>query len=221
MRKIVKDATLGHPRVALRPSVMSRPVPAARAASAHADPLPRPAAPTAEEDKQMRQLRQTAERAGYEAGIKQAQTDVLATLEAERARVNHLLGELRQAQAKQLQVLGEQCEAFAFTVLCRMLGDAAVTPAAVASAVKAVLREVGEGDVVLRVHPDDAGLMHVVLEGSTRPGLKIEADQGVRLGGCIAQTPAGSFDASFDTQLALLAQALSEARVRRDTKAGA
>jgi len=218
MRKIVKDATLAQPRVALRPSIVSRALPASRPLAAHAEPASRPITIAADDDKQLRQARQTAERAGYEAGIKQAQADVHATLDTERARVDRLLDELRQAQARQLKSIGDQCEAFAFTVLCRMLGNTAVTSAAVAGTVNAVLNEVANDEVVLRVHPDDAALMAVVLGDKSRPGLKIEADTGIRLGGCVAETATGSFDASFDTQLALLAEALAEARTRRDAK---
>lgn len=221
MRKIVKDATLAQPRVALRASLAPRTSPAARPLAAHPEPAARPITIAADEDKQLRQLRQNAERAGYEAGMKQAQADIQATLDAERARVDLVLDELRAAQARQLKSLGDQCEAFVFTVLCRMLGGTATSPAAVAAAVNGVLAQVSGDETVLHVHPEDAALMRVVLDGSARPGLRIEADAGIRLGGCVAHTAAGSFDASFDTQLAQLAQALSEARTRRDAKAQA
>ncbi|WP_161974482.1 FliH/SctL family protein [Piscinibacter terrae] len=217
MRKIVKDATLAQPRVALRAALAQRPIPAARPLAAHAEPAARPVGIAVDEEKHLRQLRQNAERAGYEAGMKQAQADIDATLDAERARVNRILDELRANQARHVQTLTGQCEDFAFTVLCRMLGEGAVERAAVAAVAAAVLREAGDGAVTtLRVHPEDAALMQVVLEGSGHQGIAIESDPGIKLGGCVADTAAGRLDASFDTQLALLAQALAEARARRN-----
>jgi len=215
MRKIVKDATLAQPRVALRASHVARAAPAARPTATHLEPATRPATLAADEDRQLRQLRQNAERAGYEAGLKQAQADMQATLDTERTRVDRVIDELRKEQVRQLQVLSDQCTDFAFTVLCRMLGKTAATRDAVASTVGAVLAQAGNDDVTLRLHPDDAALMHVLLDGSKRPGLRIEADAGIKLGGCIALSAVGSLDASFDTQLTLLAEALSESRSRR------
>lgn len=221
MRKIVKDATLAQPRVALRAALAQRPIPAARPLAAHAEPAARPVGIAVDEEKHLRQLRQTAERAGYEAGMKQAQADIDATLDAERARVNRVLDELKASHAKQVLALAGQCEDFAFTVLCRMLGENTVQRASLTATAEAVLREAGVGNVTtLRVHPEDAALMQVVLEGSGHQGIAIEADKGIKVGGCVAETAAGRLDASFDTQLALLAQALGEARGRRDAKAG-
>jgi flagellar assembly protein FliH len=220
MRKIVKDATLAQPRVALRAALAQRPIPASRPLAAHTEPAARPVGIAVDEEKHLRQLRQTAERAGYEAGMKQAQADIDATLDAERARVNRILDELRASHARQMQALAGQCEDFAFTVLCRMLGDSAVERAAVAAAAASALREAGDGVTTLRVHPEDAALMQVVLEGVGHRDVAIEADKNIKLGGCMADTTAGRLDASFDTQLALLAQALADARARRDTKAG-
>lgn len=221
VRKIVKDATLAQPRVALRAALAQRPIPAARSLAAHTEPAARPMGIAVDEEKHLRQLRQAAERAGYEAGMKQAQADIDTTLDAERARVDRILDELRASHARQVQVLAGQCEDFAFAVLCRMLGENAVERNSVAAAATAVLDEAGHASVTtLRVHPEDAALMQVVLEGSGHHDIAIEADKGIKLGGCVADTAAGRLDASFDTQLALLAQALADARARRDAKAG-
>lgn len=214
MRKVLKDTTVAQPRIALKPLGTVKSSSAPKPLAAQVDTAARPAAAVPDEA-QMRQWRQSAERAGYEAGLKQAQADAQARFDAESARVTQLMETIRAAHDMHLQSLADQSEKFAFAVLCRMLGETAATPQAVAGAAAAVMHEAASREVVLHVHPDDAEILRVLLDADGHAGVSIEPDAKVRLGGCVATSPDGSLDARFDTQLELLSKALDAARARR------
>lgn len=218
MRKVLKDTTVAQPRVSLRPTVAARPLAAQRTLAAHAEPVQRAPEAPKPDDALVRQWRQAAERAGYEAGLKQAQADAQARFDAESARITGLMREIREAHAELVAAQSASAEQFAFAVLCRMLGEAAISQEAITGAAQAVIREAGHDTLSLRVHPDDAQVLRILLEADGQDRLQIEPDEGIRLGGCIARTAEGCLDASFDTQLELLAKALEDARSRRGTE---
>ena len=220
MRKVLKDTTVAQPRVSLRPTAAARPLATQRSLAAHAEPAQRASEAPKPDEALVRQWRQAAERAGYEAGLKHAQADAQERFEAESARIAKLMEAIRDAHAEHVASQAASAEQFAFAVLCRMLGEAAVSREAISGAAQVAMREAGQDTLGLRVHPDDAQVLRILLDAEGHANIQVEADDRVRLGGCIARTADGSLDASFDTQLELLAKALDDARSRRDAEPG-
>lgn len=71
----------------------------------------------------------------------------------------------------------------------------------------------GSGRVVLRLNPQDQTALgdriHKIIGAMNRLGeVRVEADPGVSLGGCLVETEFGSLDQQLETQLARLAEEL-------------
>jgi flagellar assembly protein FliH len=184
----------------------------------------------------LRQGREEGLRAGYEEGRKQAvgeaQAEALRTLET---AVAEAVGPLREQEEQLRTVIAsiaarsqqfwfaaeDQMVALCYEVVCRVLGEAAVTP----EGLKAQLTQVTSagdrrGEVMLYLHPSDARLLDEAVateEPLLRPraGIAWKADPQVALGGCIVRDADGSLDARLETVLEECRSGLLQARARR------
>jgi flagellar assembly protein FliH len=87
---------------------------------------------------------------------------------------------------------------------------AATDPRVLETSIREALQSVTDlVHVNLRVHPDDAPLARD-LGGRLRhgPGVTVSPDEGVTRGGCLAVTDFGEVDATMESQLRRLAEAL-------------
>lgn len=106
----------------------------------------------------------------------------------------------------------------AFTALCRMLGENAADRVTVAALVRQIVH--GERDLDLltvHLHPQDLERLNDALGATTRidPRVRLIGDAGIAIGGCTLEGPRGTLDASLDTQLTRLRDALLAVRAER------
>jgi len=175
--------------------------------------------------------RQAAERQGYADGLARAREDgcaegraagmaqakeALAAETAESAAMlKSLLAELQASRAKLLEQARAEMLQFALEVAAKIVGRvAAADPAAAEANLRKALAHVdGPGEVVAAVHPSqtarlEACLPHVLGEMEGAPSVRVVGDERVAPGGVKLAWGLGEIDATVDTQLANVAEAL-------------
>lgn len=153
-----------------------------------------------------------AEERGHAAGVARGEATAGAAMQAQVERLKSLAEEIGGA----LRTLSDTAEdlmiEMVFTAICRILGERGASRDAVQDVVRMTMGAMREREhLVVRLHPDDAVLLEESFDGAVR----IDADRTVVLGGCIVDSPGGSLDARFDTQLDALRAALSSVRSDR------
>jgi flagellar assembly protein FliH len=137
---------------------------------------------------------------GYAEGIDKWND---ALVEARSARTHYL--------AKNETVLVQ----LAMAVARKIVGDtASIDPGAVLYSAREAIRSAhGEQKITLRVRPEDESIMRQQVVELKRSNsdigeIQVVADQSITLGGCIVESPLGTIDAQFSTQLQSLERAL-------------
>lgn len=181
----------------------------------------------------LRQGREEGLRAGLEEGRKkgeaEAQVAARAALDKAVAAASAPLQERERALAALAASLGgqqaawrdqgeEDAVALAYELLCRVLGDALLTPEGLRAQARQLQAALGSRELAFRVHPADAERLRTV--EPALEGLRWVADPAVAVGGCVADGAAGSLDARLETILEQCRQGLLEARARRLAQAG-
>lgn len=186
-------------------------------------------------------------RSGFEEGLRQGREQARAQLEeavaqaceaarreaveslAQRERALAALIAALDAQAAAVQAAAQDdLAALCFEVLCRVVGQALLTPEGVrAQALQALAQaQAGRGaPVTLRLHPVDVQQLEAALHAPDREPawprhLALQADADIGPGGCRVENGATALDARLDTVLAQCRQALLEARARLMAPAG-
>jgi flagellar assembly protein FliH len=134
--------------------------------------------------------------------------------------------QLASQLAQRLAAAEDDMVALCYGVICRILGDSLVTRTGTAQAMRAAIEEwirmseqQARGDaVVVHVHPADFDAMKsddmlarwLVQQGLK--GVRWQAREDVRLGGCIVQSGEGDLDARLETQLEILRDQLQRGR---------
>ncbi|WP_198156088.1 FliH/SctL family protein [Herbaspirillum autotrophicum] len=159
---------------------------------------------------------------GYLAGLKQgeqqASQDLVEAREVLHAREQQLLAllhSLPQQYARHLETAEADMVALTYEAVCHMLGEAFVSQAGASLAVRQALTQAaGRQSYSVRVHPDDFSLLQddAALASLKGKGIGWEADQRVKLGGCLIDTPDGTLDARLEVQLQELASVLLKVR---------
>jgi flagellar assembly protein FliH len=203
MSALLRDA-----RVAAEPLVLACRAPA----TAAAEPAETTPAPIEDPVTVLRELRKQAFDDGYRDGFAAGNAEGRAALDAQaedlRAAASAVREAVRQAVAGQEDALVEM----AFTAVCRVLGEAAVTQEGVRGAVRQAMREVQSRErLVLRVPPH---AYRCLTEDVTfqESGAEILPDERVGPAGCLIETAGGTLDARLEVQLQQLAVALAAAR---------
>jgi flagellar assembly protein FliH len=114
----------------------------------------------------------------------------------------------------------------AMAVARKVVGETAnIDPTAVLQSAREAIRSVrGEQKLRLRVRPEDESIMlqqtiELKRANSEIGEIQVVADESITLGGCIVESPLGTIDAQFSTQLQSLERAIlrgADAGSRRD-----
>lgn len=154
-----------------------------------------------------------AEARGYAAGEKKGEAAGRAALHAEIERVKSLCKQIEQARRDAIEGSEDALVEIVFAALCRILGEQGASREAIQAVVRQAIDATRSREqLTVRLHPQDAALF---IDAAAQGEMRIEGDGSVKLGGCMLDSAAGSLDARFETQLALLAAALKAARAGR------
>lgn len=155
---------------------------------------------------------------GAEARVRDEMERLVAELEARTAAAADALlraaAEARAARADLLRGAAAEAVELALAVARRVVRhEIATDPEAVLPLVRELLQRVAAGnEVVLRLSPRDhatvAARLAELPEGSGLGEIRVRVDGAISPGGCIVETPAGSFDGTVETQLERIEEAL-------------
>ena len=171
-----------------------------------------------DEQKALWEIRERAAQEGYADGVAQAQEQAEAVAHeaklevARQAKVLDTLGaSLSEQIAQAIDDNEEDLVGLCHNVVCRILGQAAPTPEAVRAMLAEAVKLAGGKPVSIHVHPDDLALYQANCCPQD-PDVKWVSDSGIVLGGVRVGAERTSLDATFDRQLAVLANTLAAAR---------
>jgi len=207
------------------PAAVPTPPPAPAPAPVPQAPAPAPAVTAAQQEAERRkvqaelaELRAEAERRGYAVGHEKGEAEARRLLQAQIDRFQGLAAQLAQARTAVLAEAEDGIVELAFAALCRILGEQAASRDGVRAMVAHCAADVREREQVgIRLHPDDVALLGDVAGQPVR----VSADPGIVLGGCIVDSAKGTLDARLDIQLARLAETLLAVRAARRGGEGA
>jgi len=168
-------------------------------------------------DQEAAALRAAAEREGYAKGLERAEQTLRQMVDGQSERLDAILTALRQAGHNALHGAENAMVEIAYSAICRIIGEEATAPAAVAGAVRQALAALKSRDnLVIRLHPQDYELLHQARDVSDLHQAVLRADTSIGIGGCIVECGTGILDATLQTQMERLAQVLLAARRSRD-----
>lgn len=166
--------------------------------------------------------RALAERDGYAAGLEKGEQAAKKAVAEQVERLLSVTAALHQAKASVIENAEDLIVEIAYTAICRIIGQAAVTPAAVAGMVGQLLLSWRErNQLVVRLNPQDLELVRQAPDfASLDQQAALRADASIRAGGCIVESDGGSLDARLETQLARLRETLLSVRASRSGDGG-
>ena len=169
--------------------------------------------------------RQQAEQEGRAAGHAQGLTEAAASAQGKLQQLDALLEQLGLSLASGLDGLEDIAVAIAFEAVVKILGKTMSTPEGVRALVcEAVARAKRQEKLAVRLSPDDFRLLmqeSLDTHWLARPGVELQPDEQVSLGGCLVHTDSGQLDAGLETQLRALRQVLLQARQQSATAGAA
>ncbi len=157
--------------------------------------------------------RQTGLQEGRAAGRAEAQQ----ALAAEVATVRSVAGKLSEALITGITAMEDVAIAIAFEAICKVLGEAAVTPEGVrAQVLEAAAQVKNKERLVVRLHAADLAALRAAgaINDLFLPAKTVSwvADDSIELGGCVLETDGGVLDARLETQIERMRAALVTAR---------
>lgn len=129
---------------------------------------------------------------------------------------DRLLHSGRESLSAVLQESEEVIGAIVFESVCKIVGRTLASSESCALVVKEIVARVAR-DEVITVHVSPRDLVHFengIDPPVTFPGVSIEADETVELGGCLLTLKGGSIDGRIETQFRSLALSLKDAARR-------
>lgn len=172
-----------------------------------------------EMEKTLVQSREAARQQGFVQGEKQARAQAAASMEREREERQKAfevaLQVLQASVAGAVQSLQRRAADIAFVAVGRIVGAQVATAEFVRSAVETVVRQATGQPLVVRLHPRDLSTLRGSEDAAAllaNESLMLREDPALACGGCIVDSPIGSIDASFETQLRLLRDLLQGGR---------
>ncbi|MBI2308407.1 MAG: hypothetical protein HYU78_13975 [Rhodocyclales bacterium] len=167
------------------------------------------------------QAREQAAAEGYAVGVAEGREagarDYAEAIGAWRG----LLESGRDGVSSLLRESEDLIAAIVFESVCKVVGRTLVAPEACAGVVAEVISRISRDEIVaVRVSPADYAAMHAVApDGADRssaiPGVSVEPDERIELGGCIVDLKGGSIDGRIETQFRTFAQSLKDAARRK------
>ncbi|MDH7576765.1 MAG: FliH/SctL family protein [Bacillota bacterium] len=159
-------------------------------------------------------FKKEAEKAGFEAGFaagKQALEEEWKKFNAFKASEETALEERRRRLIQQTE---QELVELAVNIARQIIhAELRLAPEQIAAIAKATLAKALEcGEVTLRVHSGDYEHVGDVLEKNGQNGkiVKVEVDNSLQNGGCLAETPYGIVDGTVEGQLQAVAYDLLE-----------
>ncbi len=158
-----------------------------------------------------------AERRGFSSGEEKGERIGRELLQVQADRLKSLVYQIGQSREQVMAAAEDTLIEIAFAAVCRIIGEQGATRETVQRMVREASAVAHERDqLTVRLHPDDLALLRIGANGP-ETDIRLAADPGVALGGCIVDSGTGSLDARFETQLELLGAALSAVRAERHT----
>lgn len=156
-----------------------------------------------------------AERRGYAAGEEKGERAAREVVQLQVDRLKSLVFQISQARTQVMADSEDVMIEIVFAGICRIVGEQGANRETVQRIVREALATSRDRDqLVVRLHPDDVETLRMGAAGPEQ-NIRIEADAGISLGGCVVDSGTGSLDLRFETQLELLSTALREVRAGR------
>lgn len=170
------------------------------------EPAPPPPGPTVAE---LEAIERQAREEGYAAGLAEGRAAAKLQLDERLARLEAIL----QAAARPLAALDDATEQelarLAAVMAQRVVGrELALDPALIERAVRAAAAALPAATRELRVwvHPDDMNLLREL--AAAEPAWKFGANPALKRGDCVLESPRSRLDATLDTRLAAVIDAV-------------
>jgi len=185
---------------------------------------PPEAAPEVDRAALIEAAREEARTQGYAEGFASGDKEARRELSDRRASLERLIESIEGAREAALVSVEDVALGIAWEAVCRILGEVVATREGIRALVEQGAAKVrSEERMVVRLCPADLEVLGGGAEsldgGSTRERTDFLADASIALGGCVIETGAGRIDATLETQLSRLREALLAARLaRRETR---
>ena len=162
---------------------------------------------------------------GEEAGFAAGEAAGMAAATNANRACKEQLAQLLQSVSMQVTQRIEQAEedmiALAFKIVCRIVGEAAISRAALQHMFRQALGKLPACPLVaVRSHPHDLATLQDDVAFNAefdRAGSRVQwiADAAIQTGGCLLETATGSLDARLETQMQQLRDTLLQTRAAR------
>jgi flagellar assembly protein FliH len=146
---------------------------------------------------------------GRESGMRSAQADVQAASEQKSARFEQLIRAISEETVQRMYMLEEEMVSVVYGAVCRIVGQVAASEEGVKQTILQAVSELRSRPMVsIRISSDDFAWLQtdnqfsaLLAQLNGGGSVRLLADESVKLGGCIIDSPEGSLDARLDTQL--------------------
>jgi flagellar assembly protein FliH len=219
-----RNADLGHGMILRKAAVAAQAVRVGArspAPGAPAQATEEPAAvPEVDRTALFEAAREEARAQGYAEGFASGDKEARRELDERRVALERVIASIEAAREAALTSVEDIALGIAWEAVCRILGEVVATRQGIRALVEQGAAKVrSEEKIVVRLCPADLevlGNRGDSLEGeSSRGGTDFLADASIELGGCIIETAAGRIDATLETQLSRLREALLATRLAR------
>jgi flagellar assembly protein FliH len=147
--------------------------------------------------------------AGRESGMRTGQSDLQTISEQKSERFDQLIKAISDEIIHRLYMVEEEMVSLVYGTICRVVGQVAASEDGVRQIILQAISELRNRPMAsIRLCPDDFAWMQEDKHFSTilsqldrGAGVQILADDRVKLGGCIIDSPEGSLDARLEIQL--------------------
>lgn len=170
-------------------------------------------------------LAEQARQEGMERGLAEGRGRGMAECTAHLDALANLVASARAALDRTIDGVADIGVEVVCEAVAKIVGQAVIERDGAIAIVREVIRRAKERSrLVMRVSPADyemlEGCRDQLLEGLSAGSVDIVADDRVQLGGCLLETPVGSFDGRLETQLKRLRETLVGATpMPRETEA--
>ncbi len=155
-------------------------------------------------------IREAAAKEGYQAGLSQAKDDIAALRDSIREFIN--------AKQEVFDKIAPEILSISIDIAKKIIKkELTQTPELLIESVKEILKELSkeETKITLRANPSQVSMLKSeVPQMAEQMGLEAKImvipDESVMEGGCVVTTTNGVVDATIDTQLAIISEALKE-----------
>lgn len=156
---------------------------------------------------------------GRERGLVEGRESGAAEYEDKLVNLAELIASARKALDGAIEGVSDIAVEIVYEAVAKIIGTRMTDRAVVVSSVREVIQKAKERSrLVARVAPQDFELINGdrarLIEGLNIGEFDIVADDRVRLGGCLLETPAGNLDGRLEIQLGQLRDVLLSARAR-------